>query len=409
MTTPAATRAAPLPTAERSPAPDVARGVALLGIALANSVVHVVGQDLGPSLRPVDGTTADRVVDALVGLLVDNRSFPLFTLLVAYGTAVVVRRQAERGAPWPEARRLLVRRSLALLLLGVAHLVLLFEGDILTSYGFLGLGLVLLVRAPDRTLVVVGLLALLPLAALSGLDGLDGGGAAGSASGVPWDTTSAVGALAERAFGAVFLVVVGPVFTLLLVSSAVVGLLLARRRVLERPAEHLPLLRRLVVVGLPVSLVGAVPLVLTSTGVVALGGLPDYVVGALHGVTGVAGAVAFAALVALLVGRRQQAAARAGTTWRPGGAWGAASAVGRRSLTCYLLQSVVMVPLLAPWGAGLGVGAGTARVAAVGVATYALTVVVAVLLERAGRRGPAEVLLRWMVYGRRERAVAAPA
>lgn len=409
MTTSAATRAAPLTAAERSPTPDVARGVALLGIALANSVVHVVGRDLGPSLRPVDGTTADRVVDALVGLLVDNRSFPLFTLLVAYGLAVVVRRQAERGAPWPEARRLVVRRSLALLVLGLAHVVLLFEGDILTSYAFLGLVLLLLLRVPDRTLVVVGVLALLPLAYLSGSDGTAWGEEDDLGPLLPWDETTALGALGVRALASVLVAVVGPIAVLLLLSPAVVGLLLARRRVLERPAEHLPLLRRLVLVGLPVSLLGAVPLVLTSTQVLRLDERADEVVGALHGVTGVAGAVAFAALVALLVGRRQQAAARAGTTWEPRGAWWVATAVGRRSLTCYLLQSVVMVPLLAPWGAGLGVGAGTARVAAVGVATYALTVVVAALLERAGRRGPAEVLLRWMVYGRRERAVAAPA
>lgn len=392
-------RGLPLSSAERSPAPDVARGLALLGIALANSVLHITGREVGPSFRPVDGSTADRAVDVVVGLLVDNRAFPMFTLLVAYGLAVVARRQAERGASWPQTRSLLLRRTLWLGGFGLAHLVLLFDGDILLVYGVLGLGLVLLLRARDRTLVVVGSLALLPYLAFNGVDGLPDA-STGPPVPLPVDTGTFAGALAARAAVAAFYVATAPVVVLVFLSPAVVGVLLARRRVLERPAEHLPLLRRLALGGLVLSLPGAVPLVLASVQALPVSGTGGYALGILHAGTGLAGGIAFAALVAWRVGVREERSTREGVRWVPTGAWRVARAVGQRSLTCYLLQSVVMVPLLAPWAAALGAGAGTAFVAAVGVAAYAVTVVVAVLLDRAGRPGPAEVVLRRLVYGR---------
>jgi len=396
---PSVPRAAPLPAAERSPVPDVARGAALLGIALANSPLHLTDRVLGPGFRPVDGTGLDRATDALVGLLVDNRAFPMFTLLVAYGLAVGVRRSAERGAPWPQARSLLLRRSLWLGAFGLVHLVLLFDGDILLVYGLLSLALVLLVRAPDRVLAGVGVVGLLPFVAVSGLDGV-ALGPTGSTDWLPVDTGTYLGALVERALTASSYLVASPVVVACFLTPAVVGLLLARRRVLERPVEHLELLRRLALGGFALSLPGAVPMVLTSVQVLSVGPVVGYLLGVLHAATGLAGAVAFVALVGWLVGARQERARSAGRPWTPRGAWWVAAAVGKRSLTCYLLQSLVLAPLLAPWGAGLGVGAGTAFVAAVGVATYALTAVVAVVLERAGRTGPAEALLRRLVYGR---------
>ncbi len=48
-------------------------------------------------------------------------------------------------------------------------------------------------------------------------------------------------------------------------------------------------------------------------------------------------------------------------------------------------------------------GAGTAFVAAVGLGVYLVTVLVAVVLERAGSPGPAEALLRRLTYGPRSR------
>lgn len=396
----------PVTSVERSLAPDLARGLALLGIALANSVLHISGRDLGPSSRPVDGSTADRVVDMLVGTFVDNRAFPTFTLLFAYGLVMILRRQAAHGTPWPAARTLLLRRCAWLAAFGAAHTLLLFEGDILLTYGLLGLGLVLLlVRSSDRALRVAAWASLAVYVGFGAFDGL--ATSADQATILFLDPTSFVGALAERAIVLVTLVLIAPVVVVAFLPPAVIGILLARRQALEHPTEHLPLLRRVTVGGFTVSILGSLPLVLASVGAWDPHRAAGAGVGMLHTLTGLAGAVAFACGVAWFVAAREASAVRRDATApAPRGLLLALAAVGRRSLTCYLLQSVLFVPLLAPWAGGLGVGAGTASVAAVGVGVYLVTVVVALLLERAGSPGPAEALLRRLTYGSRTPALA---
>jgi len=395
----------PVKPTERSLTPDLARGVALLGIALANSVIHLHGQLLGPGFRPVEASAADRVVDVLVGVFVDNRAFPMFTLLFAYGLVMLARRQEDAGAPWPATRKLLLRRCAFLGLIGLAHLVLLFNGDILTSYGILGLALVLLLRVRDRTLAWIGVGALVVFVGFSSIDGLAD---VDTAPDLPVDPTTAVGALAVRAAQGVGYLVASPVLVLAFLSPAVVGVLLARRQVLERPAEHLPLLRRLTIGGFALSVPGAVPMVLATVQVWQPSTPAGLLVGALHGLTGLAGAVAFVALIGWLVAVRDQRAAAAGVApAAPSGPPRGVVAVGQRSLTCYLLQSVMFVPLMAPWAGNLGESAGTAFAAALGAGIYVVTVLVAVALDRAGRPGPAEVVLRRLTYGPRPESVPA--
>ena len=78
----------------------------------------------------------------------------------------------------------------------------------------------------------------------------------------------------------------------------------------------------------------------------------------------------------------------------------ALAACGQRSLTCYLLQSVVFVAVLAAYGGGLGDRLGVAVTALLAVVTWAATVLIAEAMRRRGLRGPAEVVLRRLTYGR---------
>ena len=390
-------------------APDLARGLALLGIALANCVYYIGGRDLGPLARPVDGTAGDRVVDVLVGLLVDNRAFPLFTILFAYGFTVMIRRQAARGVPYGRARSLLLRRSLWLAVLGAAHVVLLFEGDILLSYGCLGIVLAMLFAARDTTLRVMGWSLAVVFVVTAGVDGLPQGSLDAGLPGL--DPGTFLGALLWRVVALLALVFGAPFVAATFLPLAVIGTLLGRRQVLEHPVESLGLFRRLTLVGLPAGVLGAVPLVLAAVQVWQPPWWALYLLGILHGVSGVAGALGFFGAVGWFVANRTRAssAATGPATTGPlatGPIVRALAAVGRRSLTCYLLQSVLFVPLLAPWALGLGVGAGTLRVSLIAVGVWLVTVVVAVSLERAGRDGPAESLLRRLSYGRRPEPLA---
>lgn len=108
--------------------------------------------------------------------------------------------------------------------------------------------------------------------------------------------------------------------------------------------------------------------------------------------TGLAGGLGYVALFGLIAHRMPQWARR-----HP--AVVAVAAVGKRSLSCYVAHSLIFAPLLAAWGLGLGALLGSATMAAFAVGVWLVTVVGAYAMDRAGQRGPAEVLLRRLAYG----------
>ena len=373
--------ARPVAVGERALAPDLARGVALLGIAVANGVVHLYGRELGPSSRPLESSPADRAVDVVAALLVDNRGYPLFAFLLGYGTAQLVARQQARGVPAPDTSGVLLRRGVALLALGAVHAALLFSGDILGLYGLLALLLALLREASSRALLVGVAVCLVPFTVLGALDGL----ARGDVSGLSRAEPQYLVAVALRLLEWTASLAVTPVLGVGLLAPMLLGVVAARRRVLDEPSRHRPLLRLVAGTGVPLGVAGGVPLALTSTGAWSAPTAVDVLVGAVHALSGLAGALGYAAIAGLAAPHVARAA-------------GPLVACGRRSLSCYLAQSVLMVPLLAPWGLGWGGSFGTASAAALAVAVWAATVLWAWALDAAGRRGPAETLLRRVVY-----------
>jgi uncharacterized membrane protein YeiB len=91
-------------------------------------------------------------------------------------------------------------------------------------------------------------------------------------------------------------------------------------------------------------------------------------------------------------------AARVSTTRSRGALVRGLTATGKRSLSCYLLQSVIFAPLLCAWGIGLGGILDQWQAALVAVAAWLVSMGFAVVLDRVGNRGPAERLLRALAY-----------
>jgi uncharacterized protein len=128
--------AQPLPQVARVAAMDVLRGLALAGILLMNlegfaGPPAVMGTGIDPALRGLD-----RWADAAIYVLVQGKFIALFSLLFGAGFAVMAGR-AERegwalGWVW-------WRRCIGLLLIGLAHAVLVWSGDVLVSYALCGL------------------------------------------------------------------------------------------------------------------------------------------------------------------------------------------------------------------------------------------------------------------------------
>ncbi|SDJ03378.1 DUF418 domain-containing protein [Nonomuraea jiangxiensis] len=140
---------------------DVLRGFALCGILLANvkpiaHMVEVTGVFGTEPLAPPAVAPESRD-GAWLGLFVDQRFFPIFSLLFGVGFSLLLDSAAGRTA---RPRVLLLRRLLVLLALGLAHMFLLWRGDILTFYAVFGL-LVLLPSTWLPRWAVAGLAAVL--------------------------------------------------------------------------------------------------------------------------------------------------------------------------------------------------------------------------------------------------------
>ncbi|MEV4276008.1 DUF418 domain-containing protein [Actinoplanes xinjiangensis] len=381
------TPAGPVRMRDRALAPDLARGLMLALIALANSVVYLHARPYGPRQHIVEHGLLDRIVGIVTVTLVDARAYPMFAALFAYGIVQIHQRQRAAGLPDDQIRRQLRRRSRWLIGFGFAHALLLFPGDILGLYGLVGLLLVALIPVADRRLLTAAGLWLIVVAAVQGAAYLSPGTGQRSffwsfETSAPW--TALMLRPAEWLMTPLGVIGVG--------SAVLVGTWAGRRGVLTEPGAHRGLLVRTAAVGLTLAVVGGLPAGLmvghlwTPDGV-----LTQWAVNALHAVTGIASGLGYAALIGLL-------ALRSGD--RPGPVTRALAAVGQRSLTFYLLQSVVFVVLLTPLPYSLGLGAelGTAGVAAVAVTTWLASVVLAAAMRARGLRGPAEILLRRLTY-----------
>ena len=416
------------PASVRYPAPDVARGFMLLLIALANAPFWLV---LFRDRAEVTG--ADTIWTGLRAALVDHRSYPLFAMLFGFGLATMARRRIEAGprstaavaadadpavahasaatditdtatahrAATADARRLIRRRGLWMLVFAAVHGAL-FMGDIIGAYALIAIVLAgPIARRGRRTQAVIGGLSaavclgyMLYIGWFLSVGGVTVGTAGAAGGGV-------VGGITEMLRGplypAVSLVLwaggaMVTILTSLTLPAALLGVRLADTDLLTRPDRH----RRALLVGgaaaLAVGAAGALPRILPSLGI----GVParvTVVASALDVATGMVGACGWLALLAAWAG--PGGGPLRGARWL-------LAAVGRRSMSVYIGQSILFALV---FGALARCGAPPPHqttAALIGVAVWATLALACAWMEHGGRtRGPLEILLR--------RAVAASA
>ncbi|GAB1820067.1 DUF418 domain-containing protein [Herbidospora sp. RD11066] len=369
----------PVAETERRLAPDLARGIMLLLIAVANSAIYLYDRPYGLRQHVVEDGPVDRVAGLLALTFVDGRAYPMFAALFGYGMVLIWNRRRDDR----EGRRVLRRRSLWLIAFGAVHALLLFSGDILGTYGLVGLLLAVMMGVGDRALLIFAGVWLVPVAVVSA--GAYTMPHAVDERSLFWslELTDPVAALLARPVEWVMT----PAGMTGVLTAALLGVWAGRRGLLAEPDA---LVRRVALWGPVVGVLGGLPVGLAASGFVELDGvwLVTSLV-ALHTVSGIAAGLGYAAVIALVARRIGE---------RRGPVVTALAACGQRSLTCYLLQSVVFVALLPPYTLGLGGSLGSAATVAVAAATWAATVVAAEVMRRRGVRGPAETLLRRLTY-----------
>jgi uncharacterized protein len=394
---------------ERALAPDLARGTMLLVIALANCAGAVFGTAPGVDPTPHG---LERVYNVLMFAFVHARGMPMFAIMFGYGLVQLARRQEASGSSPGAVRAVLLRRNGWLTAFGAVHGILFYSGDILGAYGLMGIVFTLvLLRRGDRVHRIAPWL----LGATAGytlvLAGLAGWGMAhGSNERAPVPTVGGEGdSLLAQSYAASVLdrLAEWPIFTLTvsgLISIVWLGAWAARRRLLEEPQNHRRLLRRVAVGGIGIAVVGSLPMGLLSAGVLRVDTTTAGSIKRLYEVSGTFGGAGYIALFGLLA----LALTRANPAPRSNLVVGALSALGQRSLSGYLFQSVAWLLLISPFTFALGTRFSSPTFAAAGcaVAVWLTTLAGAYLMDRHSYRGPAEILLRRLVYGPRPRSVS---
>ncbi len=155
-----------LPAAGRGPRSvplDAARGVALLGILLVNA--ELFAQPISRTLTlPTDEGPLSMAAWWFTQAFCAGKFYPLFAMLFGVGVVMLDRSAAARGQrPTP----MLLRRFVLLGVFGLLHILLLWSGDILLFYAALAVVSLPLLRARPRTLAITagGLFAIAALLA----------------------------------------------------------------------------------------------------------------------------------------------------------------------------------------------------------------------------------------------------
>jgi uncharacterized protein len=374
-------RALPVPGAIeaslRVDAIDILRGVALFGVLTVNLVtefrVSIFAQFTAASAEP---GPVDRIVMGFVRYGLELKAFALFSFLFGVGLAMQFERLSGTRRPlyW------LTRRLLVLLAFGLVHLLLIWNGDILTEYALAGL-IVLPLLYTSRQALVLAAAALFALyLALPALP-----------LGLAWPDPAWIGRHVEQAnqllragswlqvtrFSLRELPFLLPLHVYIFPRTLglfVLGMLAWRCGIVSSAAEH-----RASIVGLG-CLLAALGIALGLTDARGLSSLAPVCL-ALAFAAAILYAVAFTSARALL------------RSFSP---------IGRMAFTNYIGQSLVFGWLFFGYGLGQFGLLRPAPVFALGIAVYLLQMRLSAFWLRHYRFGPIEWLWRTLMYGVRQ-------
>lgn len=375
---------------------DVLRGLALVGIALANFPEFALWTFLGSEEQAAMPTAGvDGVVRYLQYLLVDGKFYTIFSLLFGIGFSLIL---AHHG------RRLFFRRMLILVVIGFLHLMFIWSGDILLLYAIGGLLLMFFVKVPDRHLLTIAVLLILIPVGLDALTEFMGVDFAGPFYDRWWQVATAQG-ITESNFATWLRDAdsYGKVFSFLLQGAYervwefveghrlpkvlglfIIGYLIGKHRLYAR-LSSLPLRQSfcwMFAVGFPASLFYAwsathghpwgltVHSMLYAFSVIPLAG-------------------SYVTAVCLFCQRHADAAV---LRWL--------AAPGRMALSNYISQSLIGILLFYGIGFGLGTSFGLVWVELTALAVFIVQIVCSSVWLRYFCFGPLEWLWRMMTYGR---------
>ncbi len=390
---------------ERIDAIDILRGVAILGILLVNMGLFSLPE--GVSALRQWPNAVDGAAERLIFFFAQEKFKALFSFLFGLGLAVQMMRAEARGAHFLP---LYARRLFVLFLIGVAHYLLVWDGDILHEYAELAVVLLLFRhRAPRTLLAWAAAFLAVPLLFFGATTyrAVTGHVSRPLASWMAYEIGPGdPGAIAETqrvyahgTYAEQIALRTGelPDDLKLGIDDAYVmvlfllGLYVGRRRIIHDSAAHRPLLKRVQAWGLAIGVVGNAAFVVGG----AFDPSPTSVVqnaGRLCLVIAAPAMTAFYASTVVLVAQSE--------TWRRRLA--PLAAVGRTALSNYLLQSVICTAIFYSFGLGLfgSIRPSVGLLLTIGI--FLFQIPLSVWWLRRFQFGPVEWLWRSLTYWHRQ-------
>lgn len=379
----------PVTAAERYRNLDLLRGLSLFGVLLVNllTLFRVSLADHILTFHTHAGW-ANHLVDVLAAGLLEFKAFTLFSLMFGVGVAIQFDRATSRGV---NVTLYLLRRFLVLLAFGLCHLLLIWNGDILTLYAVCGLLLVPILRLPAALLAILGA-AVIALPYVVPVD-------------MPFPSAEVLRALAaeaKRAYGAGGFAeilafrwqetrsLIAPLLLDSLPRTAglmLCGVAVWRSGVFREPERYRAVLRAIFFGA------GAIGATTTALHVISQSSGRRFAISSLitDFDSNIPLALAYAAGVLLWM-----------RSARSEGFTAAVAAAGQMALTNYLTQSIVLGVIFYSYGFGLFGRLGPAVAIWIGIALFAAQLAFSRRWLRRYRFGPFEWLWRSLTYGRRQ-------
>ena len=403
-------KAAPISQRNRVEILDILRGFALLGICVANYPFFSLYIFQPPEVKAAMSTAAiDHWLKYFHFTFIDGKFYTLFSLLFGIGFSIIYLRSRQCSQ---SGLKIFYRRLFILMLMGLAHLLLLWEGDILFLYALIGLLLPLFKNVSNKKLLLYWAIFTLSPLLFDSLKVL---------SDNRWNLANPLRAIAiqlstfhgitEENFST-WLVDHTQYKDLLLFNQSgffwryqglldnnrfpkvlgmfLLGLYVGRKLIFQNLEENRMLLKQVqrwgFLIGLPASMVFAW-LELDGKGLPAPIGLADTL---FYAISVVPMSLAYTTTLCLWyltpVGKKQLSIF---------------AAPGRMALTNYLMQTLFAIWIFYGIGLGLGAKTGSFFVILIALGVYIFQILFSTLWLKYFRYGPLEWIWRQLTYGTR--------
>ena len=383
----------PVSLNSRIPTLDILRGISLFGILLVNIIAFYVPM---PHITDISNwfTAAKDIINyQYIEIYVQSSFYPLFSMLFGYGIAMqFIKATEQRANFYPFA----TKRLVILFILGMAHALLIWWGDILATYAFCGLFLLLFIRLRPGVLLAaavllnasfhiyyLGLLAVVGLlhteVEVQAVDIIQIQNSITAYGTGSWlDTFNQ--RLVDLSIQLPLMMWFVSLVTIL--PYMLIGAALAKWKLIERASQYKKIWIALAVIGVSVGLlIKNAPILFTRT--YLLDYLKVYVGGPILALGYIAIIIVICSFIPIAIKILMPFAK-----------------LGRMSLTMYLMQSIILSVLFYNWGFGLYGQVDVELGIYICIAIILVQIGIAELWFMKFKQGPIEAIIKKLTYGR---------